>query len=800
MPIGSGNILDVLLIIDMNAMPPSHPVFQHSGERVYENVPFEVLAVPPPQPFIERRHSSEERSNSRGYLRRLDSYAASSYCEHPHRRSYYNGVTPKSRSIIDVTEVRPSMSPSPEPRSVVLNSANRSRPLQRYYYPGKSEKAFHIAVPQPKEDREPQVSRSCPPIPTINIDQFYQWLENNDYRPKSRTHVDSQPSPSLTQWDSTNPERCPSQGSSRSKQYFSPPRINYLTMPQGKRNRHTSGESSNTSGSWPDLSEFANLPLTPAELEIHEVAEALNSIGSDRRHTESCPSQSVSSLNDISGNFLTADSDGGGSVRQIDSVDSCSNLSDTNVSFVTGYESIEPEYYMAREDGRSSDTSGSYVNVDTSDMLASRDRTDDISDLLRMIEMLESRCTMFLDDLLPSPSSILVPRVTSQRSPLRTHTFSFGFHSPRSLGMKVSGGFDTEFPVAVVSVEETSPAHGRIKEGDLLWSLDGVQLQGLDHQQVVQQLSNICVQRAEVTLVVLPYQGRSLELSMAKLQGVVERQTLRAMYYRVPRSYPGCTIKASLANPKKNRYSDISAYDSTRVILTPTEFNGQSDYINANYVNMSIPGTQVINRYIATQGPRSTTVEDFWQMVLEQGCQLIVMLTPLQEGNTPKCHKYWPDQDTPLRVNCLRGWDVWQTGKTQGSAWITRQFRLRCEASNEERLVKHLQYTTWPDHGAPRDSRDFIDFVHLVRDIRSEAPLAPVIVHCSAGIGRTGVLIMMETAMCLIEFGKAVWPEEMLRTMREQRAGLIQAEIQFSFVVGAILRVFFDGEVLPKNV
>ncbi|XP_022658542.1 tyrosine-protein phosphatase non-receptor type 4-like isoform X2 [Varroa destructor] len=400
----------------------------------------------------------------------------------------------------------------------------------------------------------------------------------------------------------------------------------------------------------------------------------------------------------------------------------------------------------------------------------------------------------------PSPSSIPVPRVTSQRSPLRTHTFSFGFHSPRSLGMKVSGGFDTEFPVAVVSVEETSPAHGRIKEGDLLWSLDGVQLQGLDHQQVVQQLSNICVQRAEVTLVVLPYQGRSLELSMAKLQGVVERQTLRAMYYRVPRSYPGCTIKASLANPKKNRYSDISAYDSTRVILTPTEFNGQSDYINANYVNMSIPGTQVINRYIATQGPRSTTVEDFWQMVLEQGCQLIVMLTPLQEGNTPKCHKYWPDQDTPLRVNCLRGWDVWQTGKTQGSAWITRQFRLRCEASNEERLVKHLQYTTWPDHGAPRDSRDFIDFVHLVRDIRSEAPLAPVIVHCSAGIGRTGVLIMMETAMCLIEFGKAVWPEEMLRTMREQRAGLIQAEIQFSFVVGAILRVFFDGEVLPKNV
>ncbi|OQR78235.1 tyrosine-protein phosphatase non-receptor type 3-like [Tropilaelaps mercedesae] len=287
---------------------------------------------------------------------------------------------------------------------------------------------------------------------------------------------------------------------------------------------------------------------------------------------------------------------------------------------------------------------------------------------------------------------------------------------------------------------------------------------------------------------------------MAKIQSAIARQgVVAAMYESVPRYHPGETHKASEANTAKNRYTDIVAYDSTRVKLTPTEFNGQSDYINANHVNMPVAETQVVNRYIATQGPKASTVEDFWQMVLETGCQLIVMLTTLDEGKMQKCHKYWPDQGVPLEVHCLRGWQVRQTGKSRNAAWVTRHFNLRCNATNEERLVKHLQYTMWPDHGVPRDSRDFINFVHLVRELRSEAPLAPVTVHCSAGIGRTGVLIMMETAMGLIEAGQAVEPSEMLQRMREQRPALVQTDTQFTFVVGAILRVFEDGEVRPKQ-
>ncbi|OQR70328.1 hypothetical protein BIW11_01707 [Tropilaelaps mercedesae] len=390
----------------MSAMPPGHPVFKSSQEHVYDNVPFEVCSVCPRS--LERRNSSKEGDNARSYTRTdVSSHASTSRSE---PRSYYIRMSPKSRSITDIADARLSMmSPSPEPRSVVLDVGNRSRPLQKYYYPstGKAEKTFHIAVPDPEENRKPLVSRSCPPIPTINVDQFYQRLDNNEYRSKSQTLSSSQTnlqrSPSLTQWPNMGLERCASQGSNKSTLSPSSPDISYLTVPQGRRSHQTSGGSS-TSGSWPDLSEFANLPLTPAELEIHEVADALNSIGSERPYAESYPSRSASSLNDIGNTYMTS-SDGEGSVRHVDSAGSCSNLSDTTASFVTGYESLEPQFYMLREHRPPSTMSGSYVNVDSSDTGPSRDRSrdeEDISNLLRTLEMLENRCTMFLDDWLVS--------------------------------------------------------------------------------------------------------------------------------------------------------------------------------------------------------------------------------------------------------------------------------------------------------------------------------------------------------------------------------------------------------------
>lgn len=141
---------------------------------------------------------------------------------------------------------------------------------------------------------------------------------------------------------------------------------------------------------------------------------------------------------------------------------------------------------------------------------------------------------------------------------------------------------------------------------------------------------------------------------------------------------------------------------------------------------MTLSGSHTVYRYIATQGPKSSTVSDFWQMVLEQGSRLIVMLTTLQEGDMVKCFKYWPDEGAKLEV--LKTWSIRQCSVSKTKAWILRQFELSNESTGEVRHVTHLQYVKWPDHGVPHDSHDFIDFVHLVREFRAEAPVS--LKHC----------------------------------------------------------------------
>lgn len=138
-----------------------------------------------------------------------------------------------------------------------------------------------------------------------------------------------------------------------------------------------------------------------------------------------------------------------------------------------------------------------------------------------------------------------------------------------------------------------------------------------------------------------PSPGNALEQSMLLLADGLASGALIAQYELLYRKHPDMTCDESYKpkNANKNRYRDISPYDSTRVILKDAS---SGDYINANYVNMPISGTDIINRYIATQGPLSTTVEDFWQMVLEQESTLIVMLTTIIERGRAKCHKYWP--------------------------------------------------------------------------------------------------------------------------------------------------------------
>ncbi|CAB0035724.1 unnamed protein product [Trichogramma brassicae] len=240
----------------------------------------------------------------------------------------------------------------------------------------------------------------------------------------------------------------------------------------------------------------------------------------------------------------------------------------------------------------------------------------------------------------------------------------------------------------------------------------------------------------------------------------------------------------------KNRYRDISPYDVTRVVLMGSV---DGDYINANYVNMEIPGSGIINRYIATQGPLPHTVMDFWQMVLEAGSTLVVMLTTLAERGRVKCHQYWPDLNDSLTIKNLI---VKCRSETIEDTFIFREFVLIDTNTNEERDITHMQYCAWPDHGVPSDWRQFVLFTERVRAARCGS-VEPAVVHCSAGIGRTGVLVLMETALCLIEANQPVYPLEIVRSMRDQRAMMIQNASQYKFVCEAVHNAYTEGIVKP---
>jgi len=237
-------------------------------------------------------------------------------------------------------------------------------------------------------------------------------------------------------------------------------------------------------------------------------------------------------------------------------------------------------------------------------------------------------------------------------------------------------------------------------------------------------------------------------------------------------------------NLLKNRYRDISPYDSTRVKI---KGGSDADYINASHVKMEIPNTGIKLNFIACQGPLQNTENDFWTMVYEQKSTLIVMVTPLIENDFIKCHKYWPDlNDTlklhdDLKVTCIK--------QNESSIMMERKFSLT-KGGKVKRTITHLLYKQWPDHGVPDDSTHFHQLINTVRRYRAEMNGEPIIVHCSAGIGRTGVLILMETALCLIENNLPVYPLELLKTMRDQRPRLIQTQSQFTFVLQAIYDIY----------
>uniref|UniRef100_A0A673M4Z3 protein-tyrosine-phosphatase n=1 Tax=Sinocyclocheilus rhinocerous TaxID=307959 RepID=A0A673M4Z3_9TELE len=381
-------------------------------------------------------------------------------------------------------------------------------------------------------------------------------------------------------------------------------------------------------------------------------------------------------------------------------------------------------------------------------------------------------------------------------------------------GFNVKGGVDQKMPLAISHVNPASPASHCVPplmEGDQVLLINGRDISEHTHQQVVMFIKAsreshskelaLLVRRKGVSLRVEPTlqlgeglalpgeisplsaqpSGETLEESMTRLERGLVTGTLLLHFEKLYRKKEGMSMFCAKQseNMDKNRYKDVLPYDITRVVLQEEG----DDYINASHVKTEPTGCAL--QYIAAQGPLPHTCTHFWRSVWEQNVSVIVMLTTLTERGRTKCHQYWPH---PPEVRDYGYLQVCCHSEECNLAYVTRELTLTNTQSGQQRSITHLQYVAWPDHGVPEDSSDFLDFVQSMRSMREES--VPLMVHCSAGIGRTGVLITMETAMTLMEKEKPVYPLEIITLMREQRAMLVQTSCQFTFVCEAILRVY----------
>ncbi|XP_036925545.1 receptor-type tyrosine-protein phosphatase F isoform X5 [Sturnira hondurensis] len=245
-------------------------------------------------------------------------------------------------------------------------------------------------------------------------------------------------------------------------------------------------------------------------------------------------------------------------------------------------------------------------------------------------------------------------------------------------------------------------------------------------------------------------------------------------------------------NKPKNRYANVIAYDHSRVILTSIDGVPGSDYINANYID----GYRKQNAYIATQGPLPETMGDFWRMVWEQRTATVVMMTRLEEKSRVKCDQYWPVRGTEtyglIQVTLLDTVEL--------ATYTVRTFALHKSGSSEKRELRQFQFMAWPDHGVPEYPTPILAFL---RRVKACNPLdaGPMVVHCSAGVGRTGCFIVIDAMLERMKHEKTVDIYGHVTCMRSQRNYMVQTEDQYVFIHEALLEAATCGhtEVPARN-
>ncbi|XP_033992408.1 receptor-type tyrosine-protein phosphatase delta-like isoform X31 [Trematomus bernacchii] len=245
-------------------------------------------------------------------------------------------------------------------------------------------------------------------------------------------------------------------------------------------------------------------------------------------------------------------------------------------------------------------------------------------------------------------------------------------------------------------------------------------------------------------------------------------------------------------NKPKNRYANVIAYDHSRVLLAAIDGIPGSDYINANYID----GYRKQNAYIATQGALPETFGEFWRMIWEQRSAIIVMMTKLEERSRVKCDQYWPTRATEtyglIQVSLLDTVEL--------ATYCVRTFALFKNGSSEKREVRQFQFTAWPDHGVPEHPTPFLAFLRRVKAC-NPPDAGPMVVHCSAGVGRTGCFIVIDAMMERIKHEKTVDIYGHVTVMRAQRNYMVQTEDQYVFIHDALQEAVNCGttEVPARN-
>ncbi|XP_061620692.1 receptor-type tyrosine-protein phosphatase delta isoform X48 [Phyllopteryx taeniolatus] len=245
-------------------------------------------------------------------------------------------------------------------------------------------------------------------------------------------------------------------------------------------------------------------------------------------------------------------------------------------------------------------------------------------------------------------------------------------------------------------------------------------------------------------------------------------------------------------NKPKNRYANVIAYDHSRVLLSAIDGIPGSDYINANYVD----GYRKQNAYIATQGSLPETFGEFWRMIWEQRSAIVVMMTKLEERSRVKCDQYWPTRATEtyglIQVTLLDTVEL--------ATYCVRTFALFKNGSSEKREVRQFQFTAWPDHGVPEHPTPFLAFLRRVKAC-NPPDAGPMVVHCSAGVGRTGCFIVIDAMLERIKHEKTVDIYGHVTLMRAQRNYMVQTEDQYVFIHDALQEAVNCGttEVPARN-